>query len=113
MTTVHWFVGKSGRLVGFETDGHAGDAPKGENVVCAGISAVLQTAVLGLTEVCHIKVDYTPKPQSAWMQCLLPKTLSEDAAKRADIVLKTAQVGIESIRLGYPEIISVKSVEVK
>jgi len=35
-------------MVGFSVNGHAGTAPHGQDIVCAGISALTQTAVLGL-----------------------------------------------------------------
>jgi len=39
---------KSGELQGFIVEGHAGYAPAGEDIVCAGVSALVQTAVAGL-----------------------------------------------------------------
>jgi uncharacterized protein YsxB (DUF464 family) len=35
-------------MVGFRTTGHANAAPHGQDIVCAGVSALTQTAVLGL-----------------------------------------------------------------
>ena len=35
-------------MVGFSVTGHANTAPHGQDIVCAGISALTQTAVLGL-----------------------------------------------------------------
>lgn len=35
-------------MVGFSVTGHANTAPHGHDIVCAGISALTQTAVLGL-----------------------------------------------------------------
>ncbi len=35
-------------IVGFSVNGHAGAAPRGYDIVCAGVSALTQAAVLGL-----------------------------------------------------------------
>lgn len=37
----------NGRMV-IEVDGHADYAPHGQDIVCAGISAIMQTCALGL-----------------------------------------------------------------
>lgn len=38
----------TGDITGFSVTGHANTAPHGEDIVCAGISALTQTAILGL-----------------------------------------------------------------
>ncbi|HAI21270.1 MAG TPA: ribosomal-processing cysteine protease Prp [Clostridiales bacterium UBA8153] len=37
-----------GRILGFSMSGHAGFAEAGRDIICAAVSAVAQTAVLGL-----------------------------------------------------------------
>ena len=44
-------------IVGFSVKGHANTAPHGQDIVCAGISALTQTAVLGLDRQLKKKVD--------------------------------------------------------
>ena len=46
--TVITVLKKHGRLVGFEAKGHSGYAEAGEDIVCAAVSAVMQTAVIGI-----------------------------------------------------------------
>jgi uncharacterized protein YsxB (DUF464 family) len=51
----------SGDMV-IDVKGHAGYAPHGHDIVCAAVSAILQTAVLGLESVAqsysgHVEVD--------------------------------------------------------
>jgi uncharacterized protein YsxB (DUF464 family) len=45
-----------GRLSSFLATGHAGWASNGNDVVCAAVSTVLQTAWLGLDEVAKVRV---------------------------------------------------------
>lgn len=40
-----------GRLVSIESEGHAGLAPRGSDVLCAAVSAVLETLAGGITEI--------------------------------------------------------------
>jgi len=41
-----------------KSDGHANYAKHGSDIVCAGISAILETTVLGLTELAIAYPDY-------------------------------------------------------
>jgi uncharacterized protein len=38
----------AGEITGFAVNGHADTAPHGQDIVCAGVAALTQTAVLGL-----------------------------------------------------------------
>ena len=39
---------RRGDIVGWSVSGHSGFAPRGEDIVCAGVSAIVQTTLLGL-----------------------------------------------------------------
>ena len=45
------------RLSAIFSSGHAGQAEHGEDVVCAAVSALLQAAWVGLTDVAHVPVS--------------------------------------------------------
>ena len=47
-----------GKISGYRVHGHSGTAPKGQDIVCAGISALAQTALLGIGEHLHRDVDF-------------------------------------------------------
>lgn len=51
MITVKVCRDKSGNLKGFVATGHAGYAPRGEDIVCSAVSTLTQTAVLGLESI--------------------------------------------------------------
>ena len=44
------FERKNGRFCGFTVRGHAGQAPEGENIVCAAVSSAVQYATILITE---------------------------------------------------------------
>ena len=47
-----------GKVSGFTVTGHSGTAERGQDIVCAGVSALTQTALLGMMEYLHREVDY-------------------------------------------------------
>jgi len=96
----------SGNIVGFDVSGHSGYSEAGKDIVCAAVSAVVQTAVIGLTEVLGIKVKYRQKTGEA--QCAIPSGLSGDKREKINIVLETMLYGLKSIQEGYGEYIRVE-----
>lgn len=53
---------KSGKMT-IEVEGHAGYDAHGRDIVCAGISAILQTAVLGLEAIAESYPDHVQVTQ--------------------------------------------------
>jgi len=47
-----------GRITGFDISGHSGYDQWGRDIVCAGVSAVAQTALIGLLRHLPIQPDY-------------------------------------------------------
>ena len=52
---------KAGKISGYLIKGHSGYAEEGSDIVCSGISAVSQMALVGLTEVLKKDVDCVMK----------------------------------------------------
>ncbi len=96
----------SGDIIGFEVSGHSGYAEIGKDIVCAAVSAIVQTAVLGLVDVVGIEVVYHQR--SGKVRCSLPEGLSEDLRGKANIVLETMLCGLKSIQEGYGPYIKVE-----
>lgn len=48
---------KSGKML-IDADGHANYAPNGQDIVCSAVSAILQTAVLGLQGIAEQYPDH-------------------------------------------------------
>ena len=46
-----------GKIVQFEATGHADFAKSGEDIVCAAVSSLLQTTLLGLQEYLKINLE--------------------------------------------------------
>jgi uncharacterized protein YsxB (DUF464 family) len=92
--------GSSQRIGGFLVYGHAGWAERGKDIVCAGASAVVTTALLGLGR-------YLPDgfrlamSQEGVVFCRLRQDLSRRQARYADVILATMIRGLEEIQRTY------------
>ena len=100
MVTVTVFR-EGGTRLGFRLSGHADHGAYGEDIVCAGISAVVQTALLGITDVLKLDADTTREAGNVF--CALSRETAPEDLKRAAIVLETMVAGLASIQRAYPK----------
>lgn len=92
------------RIVSVEASGHANSAVPGEDIVCAAISVLMQTAVNSIEKVAGIQhYIFEADEQSGYMYIELPKNLSETQGHLAEVVLQTVLTGLEGIAQAYPK----------
>lgn len=92
--------GNPDRIEGFTVWGHARFARRGTDVVCAGVSAVATTALIGLTSLVPGSARYRVLPQGL-IYCRLKEDLPPDKAREAQAILKTMTLGLLAIREEY------------
>ncbi len=107
MVTVTLYRDRLG-ICGFLAAGHSGYRPPGEDIVCAAISALTQTASLALKKVAGVR----PKVEvrDGYLRCLLPKKLTEEQHQRTQIILETLSVGLNAIAEEYHDFLRIKEV---
>ena len=101
---------ENGTPVGFTVSGHANMGEYGEDLVCAAVSAIVQTAILGITEVCHVQAGVSIEEGET--VCILSKDASKNEIQRAGIVMNTMIAGLRSIRQSYPKTLKFRNKEV-
>ena len=97
---------KSGKIVSVECLGHCDYGCEGEDIVCAALSSVVQTAALGLMQVAGIQIAFKAESGELYME--LPKDLSESARHDADVILETMLAGIADLYEGYSDYIELE-----
>lgn len=97
--------------ISFEAEGHTGISEKGTDVACAGASAIIQTAVLGLTQVLQIKAGL--QQEEGHLYFTLPFDIDDGKMEKAQILLRTMLLGLEEVKKAFPEAaeIEVKIIE--
>ncbi len=101
------FIGRDeqGRLAGFHVSGHAGFARRGEDIVCAAVSALAQAALLGLLR--HLRLPLRYEVADGRVACRLPPALSPTTAAAAEAILATMALGLREIAAQYPRYLRV------
>jgi len=101
---------ENGNPVGFTVTGHANMGVYGEDLVCAAVSAIVQTAILGITEICHIQAGVSIAEGQT--TCILSKDTNPEEIRRAGIVFDTMIAGLRSIQASYPKTLKFRNKEV-
>lgn len=97
----------NGKILSVEASGHTGYAESGEDIVCAALSAIIQTAALGLTEVAKIAATIDRNDEDGYFRLTLP-SLGEEKRHEADLILETALCGITDIAKSYTDFIKLE-----
>ena len=97
MIEVSIFLSQGEKISGFQVTGHSGTAARGKDIVCAGVSSLAQTALLGVGKYLHREVDY--KVASGKLSMRL-KGAPDDLT---EAVLQTMLLGLHEIAKISPE----------
>ena len=82
--------------------GHALAAPHGQDIICAGVSALTQSAVLGLQ--CHLERELSLQVMPGELDCALAK--KPDSLSEA--IWQTMLLGINEIAKINPKSVRIK-----
>lgn len=105
---------KDNKIFEVECDGHAMYGEKGEDIVCASLSSIVQTAVLGLLMVALLELDMKRDDDKGYLKFTLPENLSEEQSIQASAILDTMLCGISDLNESFSDYIEleVKSYDV-
>lgn len=109
MVEIAVFLQKN-KFSGFEVKGHSGYAEHGEDIVCSAISAITQTAVIGLQNYLG-KISLNIK-DGFLKCCFCIDKLSEVNMKESQIIIETMILGLKSIEESYGNYINIVIKEV-
>ncbi len=97
-----------GKFVGVECDGHAEYADEGEDIVCAALSSVVQTAVLGVMRIVGVNIGYEVDDKRGYLKAILPRDITDSDLHDADVIFKTAYLGVSDLYENYSDFISLE-----
>ncbi|GER66200.1 hypothetical protein BpJC7_04660 [Weizmannia acidilactici] len=97
---------EDGRISSFQMKGHANFAEYGQDIVCAGASAVSFGTVNAMMEVAGVEPEIR-QSKSGLLQCKIPAGLPEEASEKAQILLEGMVVSLQTIEREYGEFIHI------
>ncbi len=97
---------KNGKdIEGFEINGHCGYADEGYDIVCSAVSALTQTAAMGLQKL--LKLQIALDIEDGEMTCILPRSMDDDTRRQAELILMTMELGLRDIAETYGNYINI------
>lgn len=102
--TVVSVVRQSRSIVSVDCNGHAGFDVYGYDIVCAALSSILQTTVLGLMQVLGLSIVFDKDDDDGSLRFELPK-LDSQQREKANILLDTMLLGIDNLSDTYSDFV--------
>ena len=99
---------KNNHITQVECDGHTCYGVEGEDILCAGLSCIAQTACLGLLMVAHAEVQILRDEKRGYLKCSLPDDLPKDVMHDCQVILNTALLGFNDLKEGYSDFIELE-----
>ncbi|WP_418790732.1 ribosomal-processing cysteine protease Prp [Phosphitispora sp. TUW77] len=90
----------NGTIRGYTVKGHAGYLPPGEDIVCAAVSMLTQTTLLGLMRFIKEGLSYHIDSLGT-LTCRLPEELSKKEQLQAQAILETMVMGLKNLQGNY------------
>lgn len=105
MTEVQVRRAPDGTITEIRVEGHAGFADHGEDIVCAAVSALTQTALIGLERVA--RHPHEGKIRDAYLLCRVKPGGTTESAALAQAILETTVLGLLDIAKDYHQFVRV------
>ncbi|OMD63195.1 hypothetical protein BSK48_27030 [Paenibacillus odorifer] len=99
-----------GTIVGFEVKGHAGYAKRGEDIVCAGVSAVTVGTVNSIETLTGISMDTSMK--NGFISGTLSSVEDFDTSAKVQLLLESMVVMLNDIAESYGKYIQIQQVNI-
>ncbi len=98
----------NGEIVGFKTEGHAGYADKGSDVVCAAISTLVINTINSIEMFTVDDCEVIADEDNAVISLMADSQQSIESR----ILLKSLELGLNQVAQGNPDYLSIKVEEV-
>lgn len=99
---------KNNKIFEVECDGHTNYGEKGEDIVCASLSSIVQTALLGLLMVALLEIDMKRDDELGFLRFTLPEKITKEQSIQACAILDTMLCGIADLNESFSDYIELE-----
>ena len=101
---------KGGDIVKFSASGHSGYSESGSDIVCAAVSGVCQSTIIGLSEVLKIDADFVL--EDGFISLTMPCDTDEKKSQAAQALLKSLEIFVKELSSKYNKYLCLHELEV-
>lgn len=99
---------KNNSIVKVVCDGHTNYGEVGEDIVCAALSSIVQTAVLGLFRIAGVNLKMQRDEKKGYLMFEIPNDITESMKIKADVITNTMLLGIMDLNEGFSDFIELE-----
>ena len=103
---------KNNQITRITCDGHTGYGVEGEDIVCAALSSIVQTAALGILGVVGVNAKIDRNDKDGYFDMIVPSNLDENTNHDVQIILQTMMCGIGELYEEYSDFIDLEVCDV-
>lgn len=100
--------GQDRLIQSFEMSGHADSGPHGQDLVCAGVSAISFGAVNAIHSLCQTKLEVEQGKNGGFLRCAVPTNIEQDTNEKIQLLLEGMLVSLKTIEQSYGKFIKIK-----
>lgn len=108
MIRVNIYRKPDGTITSFKMSGHANYADHGQDIVCAGASAVAFGTINAVIALTDVKLNIE-QGESGFLQCKVPQKVSQEAFDQVQLLLEGMVVSLQTIERDYRQHLKVTS----
>ena len=91
--------------VWIKLEGHAGAGPNGYDIVCAAVSAIVQTFVIAVEDLTTDELEKAVEPDTGQIRALV---WGEEASEKTKVLVDAMWLGLTAIAREYPDYLQTK-----
>ena len=110
MTKIKFFKSND-QFIGLECSGHTGYAEYNKDILCASLSGIIQSGILGLDKVLKINGKLSRQDNEGYIKYELPRNLENKKLLDSQIIFMTMYESIKDLLVGYSKYISMEVIE--
>jgi len=99
---------KGNSIIKIVCDGHTNYGVEGEDIVCAALSSIVQTALMGILMVAGVNAKTKRDDERGYLSIELPNDLSRELQHDVDIITNTMLLGISDLHEGFSDFIELE-----
>jgi len=96
---------ENNRIVSFAVEGHANYARHGEDIVCAGVSAVSVGTVNAIEALAGVELPV--KMKNGWLSSKIPYLSDKEVEAKVQLLLESMIVSLDTIAQSYGDHVAV------
>ena len=105
MTVIELFYNENQKIIKVTANGHS-NYKDNDDIVCASVSSITQTALLGLLNVVNLAVDYVV--EDGFLSFEVPDNLTYEEDLKVEAILSTMREGLLDIESGYSKFVKLE-----